>query len=237
VREVAERGAEKEHYLSGWYPTPDGNGERYWDGDQWTDQFRGVEPEYAISPVGIGLALVGALAMVIGVFLPRVESSAFTLGGIQENTLIQSGDGWIFIGLAAGIAGAVYRSWQAGRRSWAVLVMAAIAIGLAIYEGTDEDSLTLYRLDQSGDPNFLGGSVKATPAVGIYVVGAGGALALFGGWQMRRDAVPRQSRESEAAAPGSTKQCPECAESVMAAARVCKHCGYRFAPAATEASA
>ena len=29
----------------------------------------------------------------------------------------------------------------------------------------------------------------------------------------------------------STKTCPDCAETVLAAARVCKHCGYRFDPA------
>lgn len=44
-----------------------------------------------VSPVGLGIALVGALAMLIAVFLPRVESTSF--GGIAENTLIQSGDG------------------------------------------------------------------------------------------------------------------------------------------------
>jgi hypothetical protein len=26
----------------------------------------------------------------------------------------------------------------------------------------------------------------------------------------------------------STKQCPDCAETVLAEAHVCKHCGYRF---------
>lgn len=28
----------------------------------------------------------------------------------------------------------------------------------------------------------------------------------------------------------ATKKCPDCAETVLAAAKVCKHCGYRFAP-------
>ena len=27
---------------------------------------------------------------------------------------------------------------------------------------------------------------------------------------------------------GPTRECPDCAETVLAAARVCKHCGYRF---------
>src|SRR4051812_19221764 len=33
-----------------------------------------------------------------------------------------------------------------------------------------------------------------------------------------------------APAPVATKPCPDCAETVLADARVCKHCGYRFAP-------
>jgi hypothetical protein len=35
----------------------------------------------------------------------------------------------------------------------------------------------------------------------------------------------------------TTKKCPDCAETVLADARVCKHCGYRFAPAASSAPA
>jgi hypothetical protein len=31
-------------------------------------------------------------------------------------------------------------------------------------------------------------------------------------------------------ADSATKKCPDCAEAVLADARVCKHCGYRFAP-------
>lgn len=30
------------------------------------------------------------------------------------------------------------------------------------------------------------------------------------------------------AAPAATKRCPDCAEEVLAAARVCKHCRYRW---------
>ena len=35
------------------------------------------------------------------------------------------------------------------------------------------------------------------------------------------------------APPDMTKACPDCAESVLAEANVCKHCGYRFAAATT----
>ena len=86
---------------------------------------------YAIDPVGIGLALVGAVALLLGVFLPRVEASTF--GRIQENTLIQSGDGYWFIIAAVGTAAATYRAWQTGRRSWAVIVLGLLSAGLALY--------------------------------------------------------------------------------------------------------
>jgi ribosomal protein S27E len=33
----------------------------------------------------------------------------------------------------------------------------------------------------------------------------------------------------------ATKKCPDCAETVLSDARVCKHCGYRFAPRAPNA--
>jgi hypothetical protein len=39
--------------------------------------------------------------------------------------------------------------------------------------------------------------------------------------------------ESLVAAPEAakaTKKCPDCAETILADARVCKHCGYRFTP-------
>jgi hypothetical protein len=100
-----------------------------------------VDDRIDVSPVAFGIAMVGALAMLIAVFLPRVESTTF--GSVAENTLIQSGDGWIFVGLSIGVAGAAYRAYRQGAKTVAVIVLGVIAIGAAIYSGTDEDSLTL----------------------------------------------------------------------------------------------
>jgi hypothetical protein len=52
-----------------------------------------------------------------------------------------------------------------------------------------------------------------------------------------RDAPPRDAPPRDAPRPQTesteraTKTCPDCAETVLTAARVCKHCGYRFDPA------
>jgi hypothetical protein len=181
-----------------------------------------------VSPVGLGLALVGALAMLIAVFLPRVESTSF--GGVAENTLIQSGDGWIFIGLSIGVAGAAYRAYRQGTKTIAVIVLGVIAIGLAVYEGTDEELLTLYPVGPGGDVDFLAQGEKASPAAGIYLAGIGGLLAAVGGFQMRSGPAQREGL----AGPEATKICPDCAETVLAAARVCRYCGHRFEPAASQ---
>jgi hypothetical protein len=39
---------------------------------------------------------------------------------------------------------------------------------------------------------------------------------------------PAEPLDSTAISPRDTKRCPDCAEEVLAAARVCKHCRYRF---------
>ena len=54
---------------------------------------REAAPRYAINPFGFGLVVLGAAVAVVGTFLPRAESTALTLSGIQHNTLLQSGYG------------------------------------------------------------------------------------------------------------------------------------------------
>jgi hypothetical protein len=159
--------------------------------------------------------------MVVGVFLPQAESQRFL--SVADNTLIQSGDGWIFIGLAVGIAGACYAAWRNQRSTYAVIVLGLIAVGVAIYEGTG-DRLALEPVNPAAKAFGLSGAEQASPGTGIYMVGAGGGLVALAGLTLAGFAF----------GPGGdapirrTKTCPDCAETVLADARVCKHCGYRF---------
>ena len=179
-----------------------------------------VEPNMG----AIGLAIAAAALAVISVFLPRVESAAFLR--IQENTLIQSGDGWIIIGCAIGIAGAAYRVYRDRANTWAVLILGLVILGVAIYAGSGD------RLELKSAGSVFGEERTdiGSPGIGIYAAGAAGVLAIFAGWSL----AGRSGTAFETESDQRTKTCPECAETVLSAARVCKHCGYRFAPSAHE---
>ncbi len=188
--------------------------------------------EVDVSPVGMGIAFAGAAAMVIGVFLPAAESTKFLR--VVDNSLIQQAWGWAFIGLGAAIAAAAYRAYRNRPKTSATILLGFIAIGLAIYLGTTDEVLKLGSEASSSDLQDLGlqdsldalsRTEKASPGVGIYLVGVGGLLAMIGGFQILNSepSTVEGDRESE-----PTKRCPDCSETVLAAAKVCRHCGYRF---------
>ena len=131
-----------------------------------------------LNRVGIGLALAGAALMFSGAFLPRVESQQFF--SVPGNTLIQSGEGWVFIGLAAFVAFAVYAALRLRRRTYAVLLLALLGIGIATYDGTGErlqvSSLNPEAAAAVGEPGET-----YSPGTGLYAVGAGSGLAALGG--------------------------------------------------------
>lgn len=173
-----------------------------------------VEPNLG----GMGLAFAAAILGIVSVFLPALESTAFE--HLVKNTLIQGGDGWIIIGCAVGIIGAVYRTYSRHTTTWAVFLLGAIILGVAIYEGTGN------RVKLQGT-SLLGQALEATAslAVGIYAAGAAGVMAMFAGLVLAGHVFDTyQGRDRR------TKTCPDCAETVLAAARVCKHCGHRFEP-------
>lgn len=172
---------------------------------------------FEVNRAGVGLALAGAALVLIAIFLPRVESNSFFR--VEKNTLIQSGDGWILIALAVGIAAAVWRVLVQQRKMRTVAILGLIAIAVAVYDGTGDR----VRLASLADPSQ---TEKASPGIGIYAAGLGGALAAIGGAWMAGLAI---GAAGQGVPTRRTKKCPDCAETVLADARVCKHCGNRFA--------
>src|SRR3954471_1988379 len=99
---------------AGWYPNPQGPGQRYWDGQQWTEHFQGapLSPSNAPSattarPTSFWLAIGGLAGMAIGAFGPWVTALG---GAISVSGTSDGRDGWIVLG-AAVIAGALFGSY------------------------------------------------------------------------------------------------------------------------------
>ena len=139
-------------------------------------------PEEANRP-GMALALAGALVMAVAVFLPRVNGP---IHAREKNMLIESGNGWLFIVFAVLIATSVYRihrNPERTRSAAAVLLVAVIATGVALYDGTGKRFATKNVIVVMSGPSAE--SPKSTPGIGIYGEGVGGLLALVGGvWIM-----------------------------------------------------
>jgi hypothetical protein len=175
------------------------------------------EERYTVNPVGIGLAVLGGVLLVVSVFLPLDEPSS-VFERIQENTLIQH-EGWMLIVLGATI---VLAAASSNPKSIAVCVLSVIAGGLIVYTGLDKSLRTLYPIGSGGEANTTGNGVVVPLGLAIYVAGAGAVLAFAGGLTT----FPRR----KVVEPGEeTQRCPECAETILAAARVCKHCGAHLA--------
>lgn len=135
-----------------------------------------------VTPLSLGIALVGAGITLLAVFLPQFESNTFAR--IEKNTLIQNGDGWWFIIVAVLAAGAAYRAYSGHKRTFGPVVFGVIAIGLAVYYGTSHSQRRLCSV--AGSSLFGSTCTLASPGVGIYAAGVGGLLLLIGGWQMFR---------------------------------------------------
>jgi ribosomal protein S27E len=193
-----------------------------------------ASPPASDNPLGLGLVLVGAAAMAIAVFLPLVEPIN-TFRRVGENTLIQHG-GWMLIALALGIAASGYRASRGTRTWWLPVLLCGIAAALLVFTAADKSTRTLYPVGPDGNPITTQPGMVADLGIAIYVAGAGVAAAFIGSLMLRRSAKQRVPADaSDGRGLAAAKKCPDCAETVLSDARVCKHCGYRFAPNAPAA--
>jgi hypothetical protein len=184
------------------------------------------EARYAISPLAAGTAVGGGALLALASFLPLDQPSG-VFARVQSNTLIQHGYWWVLVGAAA-IVLAALRAYTTGKRSetTSVLALGVIAAVLVVYAAQDTSLRTLYPIGASGEPEASATGTVVPLGIAIYVASAGVLLALLGGWTMRQTAAAVPAIE-----PEHTTRCPECAEMILAAARVCKHCGHRLEPA------
>lgn len=191
------------------------------------------------NPLALGLVIVGAAAMAIAAFLPLDEPTG-AFRSVESNSLIQQG-GWLLIALAIGIAASGFRASQTGGNLWRLPALICVfAAWRVVSWGTDNDMRTLYPIGPNGTPNTSQPGVVASLGIALYVAGVGVALALIGSVMLRQTEQSGDAEDPLVAAweqERKTKKCPDCAETILAEAKVCKHCGNRFAPAPQDAAA
>jgi hypothetical protein len=160
------------------------------------------------------MILVGAVTMALSTFLPLDEPTGL-FRTVRDNTLIQSG-GWLLIALAIGIAAAGFRASQKPEEWIAPVVVCVVAGGRVIFWFLDKSLRTLYPIGADGTPDTSQPGTVAALGIALYVAGAGVAIALVGSLMLcdsGTDGLPTQAQ----------KKCPDCAETILADARMCKH--------------
>ncbi|ORJ57780.1 hypothetical protein B5M45_19400 [Mycobacterium simiae] len=178
--------------------------------------------------------MVGAFAMAIAAFLP-LDQPVGLLRMVQSNTLIQHG-GWMLVAFALGIAGGGFRASQGKRNAWVLTLLACVVAAIQIFRwATDESLRTLYPVGADGTLDTSKPGMVASFGIAIYVAIVGIAAASIGVLMLRetKDSVASAAAEGDTPLQPQTKKCPDCAEAILAAANVCKHCGYRFHPTAS----
>jgi hypothetical protein len=179
---------------AGWYPDPTQPGtQRYWDGSQWTEHRAPLSPAPASAPPAatgtsswsltpsprLIIALLGVLAAVIAIFLPHTESSEVLT--IANNTLLANGDGILVVILALAAGAMAVRHSGKPDVSWPLVVIGALTIGLALFDGTGQ------RLEVV---NGLGETVESKAGSAIWALGIGGALITLAGFLQPQASAP-----------------------------------------------
>jgi hypothetical protein len=186
---------------------------------------RPTAPRFVITPLGLGFGLAGAGLAVIGVFLPKAEPAQATLLDLRDNTLIETGSGWILLALAVGLAIALFNAFRGTGAPWPALAASLAILAFAVIAGTSEAELTFCSIDADGSRRNC---EKGSPGLAIYAAAVGGVLGLVGASRVTRSRPRGATTRGAAGDADATKRCPDCAEPVLAAAKVCKHCGFRF---------
>jgi hypothetical protein len=165
--------------------------------------------------------------MAIAAFLP-LDEPASAFGRVENNTLIQHG-GWQLIVIAIAIAAAGFRvNQREGDRRALPFVLSALAAIRIVMWAADEGLRTLYPVGPDGTPITSQPGTVVPLGIAIYVAGAAAGAALIGSLMLLQKTDAAQAVASPAAGQAQTKKCPDCAETILADAKVCKHCGYRF---------
>jgi peptidoglycan/LPS O-acetylase OafA/YrhL len=162
---------------AGWYPDPSGSGrQRYWDGNQWTDNYSPAAAPAAAQPAGplpslwwgapaaTALLVLGAIGPWATIDIAALGQSASTSKGGLDS------DGVLTLVLAL-IAGGLLGLWRAQRARWQPIVAAVLGALAALIAIIDIGEV-------SGTDTGLGGAADVSVGWGLWVTLVGAIVLI-----------------------------------------------------------
>ena len=143
---------------------------------------------------------------------------------MASNTIVQNGE-WLIPIFGLVVALAAINSYRL-RRKVSLIILTIILGGLIVVLASDKNSRTLYPIGSSGVTDESGPGEVVPFGIAIYVAGLGAIMAFMGSVAMYQVKAGGDEQVG-AGRPRATKTCPDCAETILAEAHVCKRCGYR----------
>lgn len=179
-----------------------------------------AEVPLPISIVPVVVVGLGAVLMLVGLFLPQLASN--DVANIVHNSGIESHPARILGAIGGGLAAARY--YRSGSKKAA---NSTIFVGLwfTAWSLFDGFSSQLFRIGCNTC------KLDTSPGIGLWALGVGSAIIALGGLMMR---FPNNSfglasgsvstLEEQSRIGSQTKSCPACAETIKAEAKICRFC-------------